>query len=94
MIDVVNVHKSYRSGSRLVEALRGVSCRIDRGRFTFIVGPSGSGKSTLLYLLGAIDRPSSGEIIVDGQDLVTMSETSAEPLVAATGSASSFSHST
>jgi putative ABC transport system ATP-binding protein len=76
MIDVVNVHKSYRSGSRLVEALRGVSCRIDRGRFAFIVGPSGSGKSTLLYLIGAIDRPSSGEIVVDGQDLVTMSETS------------------
>jgi putative ABC transport system ATP-binding protein len=76
MIDVVNVYKSYRSGSRSVEALRGVSCRIDRGRFAFIVGPSGSGKSTLLYLIGAIDRPSSGEIIVDGQDLVTMSETS------------------
>jgi putative ABC transport system ATP-binding protein len=76
MIDVVNVYKSYRSGSRSVEALRGVSCRIDRGRFAFIVGPSGSGKSTLLYLMGALDRPSSGEIIVDGQDLVTMSETS------------------
>ena len=74
MIEVVNVHKSYRSGSRSVEALRGVSCRIDRGRFAFIVGPSGSGKSTLLYLMGAIDRPTSGEIIVDGQDLVTMSE--------------------
>jgi putative ABC transport system ATP-binding protein len=76
MIDVVNVYKSYRSGSRSVDALRGVSCRIERGRFAFIVGPSGSGKSTLLYLIGAIDRPSSGEIIVDGQDLVTMSETS------------------
>jgi putative ABC transport system ATP-binding protein len=76
MIEVVNVYKSYRSGSRSVEALRGVSCRIDRGRFAFIVGPSGSGKSTLLYLMGALDRPSSGEIIVDGQDLVTMSETS------------------
>jgi putative ABC transport system ATP-binding protein len=76
MIDVVNVHKSYRSGSRSVAALRGVSCRIDRGRCAFIVGPSGSGKSTLLYLIGAIDRPSSGEIIVDGQDLVTMSEAS------------------
>src|SRR5580692_7503813 len=74
MIDVVNVHKSYRSGSRLVEALRGVSCHIDRGRFAFIVGPSGSGKSALLYLIGAIDRPTSGEIVVDGQDLVTMSE--------------------
>ena len=74
MIEVVNVHKSYRSGSRWVDALRGVSCQIDRGRFAFIVGPSGSGKSTLLYLIGAIDRPTSGEIIVDGQDLVTMSE--------------------
>ena len=74
MIEVVDVDKSYRSGSRSVEALRGVSCQIDRGRFAFIVGPSGSGKSTLLYLMGAIDRPTSGEIIVDGQDLVTMSE--------------------
>jgi putative ABC transport system ATP-binding protein len=74
MIEVVDVHKSYRSGSRSVEALRGVSCHIDRGRFAFIVGPSGSGKSTLLYLIGAIDRPSSGEILVDGQDLGRMSE--------------------
>jgi putative ABC transport system ATP-binding protein len=74
MIEVVDVYKSYRSGSRSVEALRGVSCQIDRGRFAFIVGPSGSGKSTLLYLIGAIDRPTSGTIVVDGQDLVTMSE--------------------
>jgi len=74
MIEVVNVHKSYRSGSRWVQALRGVSCRIERGRCAFIVGPSGSGKSTLLYLIGAIDRPSSGDIIVAGQDVVTMSE--------------------
>ncbi len=74
MIEVANVFKSYKSGSRLVEALRGVSCRIERGRFAFIVGPSGSGKSTLLYLLGAVDRPSSGEIVVDGQDLASMPE--------------------
>jgi putative ABC transport system ATP-binding protein len=74
MIEVVDVHKSYRSGTRSVDALRGVSCRIDRGRFAFIVGPSGSGKSTLLYLIGAIDRPTSGEIVVDGQHLVSMSE--------------------
>ncbi len=76
MIDVVNVWKSYRSGTRRVEALRGLSCRIERGRFAFIVGPSGSGKSTLLYMLGAIDRPTKGEILVDGQNLVTMSEAS------------------
>ena len=74
MIEVANVWKSYRSGTRWVEALRGINCRIDRGRFAFIVGPSGSGKSTLLYMLGAIDRPSRGEILVDGQSLVTMSE--------------------
>jgi len=74
MIEVRNVHKSFRSGSRSVEALRGVSCEVDRGRFAFIVGPSGSGKSTLLYLMGALDRPTSGEIIVEGQNLGTMSE--------------------
>jgi putative ABC transport system ATP-binding protein len=74
MIEVVSVFKSYRSGSRIVEALRGVSCRIERGRCAFIVGPSGSGKSTLLYLLGAVDQPSSGEIVVDGNDLASMSE--------------------
>jgi putative ABC transport system ATP-binding protein len=74
MIEVVNVWKSYRSGTRWVEALRGINCRIERGRFAFIVGPSGSGKSTLLYMLGAIDRPTRGEILVEGQNLVTMSE--------------------
>ena len=61
MIDVVDVQKSYRSGDRWVEALRGISCRIAKGRFAFIVGPSGSGKSTLLYLLGALDRPDLGD---------------------------------
>ncbi len=74
MIDVVDVHKRFKSGNRWVEALRGVSCQIDRGRFAFIVGPSGSGKSTLLYLLGAVDRPTAGSIVVDGQDLLAMSE--------------------
>jgi putative ABC transport system ATP-binding protein len=74
MIDVVDVRKSYRSGERTVEALRGINCRIPRGRFAFIVGPSGSGKSTLLYLLGALDRPTSGSILVEGDDLTTMSE--------------------
>jgi putative ABC transport system ATP-binding protein len=74
MIEARNVKKSFRSGTRWIQALRGVSCHIERGRFAFIVGPSGSGKSTLLYLFGAIDRPTSGEIIVDGQNLATMSE--------------------
>src|SRR3954447_20062871 len=74
MIEVVDVHKSFQSGDRQVHALRGVSCRVGKGRFAFIVGPSGSGKSTLLYLLGALDRPTSGSIRVEGADLTTMSE--------------------
>ncbi len=74
MIQVADVRKSYRSGDRMVEALRGVTCRIPKGRFAFIVGPSGSGKSTLLYLLGALDRPTSGRIVVAGHDLTAMSE--------------------
>ncbi|MEA2632094.1 MAG: putative transport system ATP-binding protein [Chloroflexota bacterium] len=74
MIEVVDVWKSFRSGDRKVEALRGISARIARGRFAFIVGPSGSGKSTLLYLLGALDRPDTGLIRVEGRDLTAMGE--------------------
>ena len=73
MIEVDNVRKAFRSGDREVEALRGVSCRIPRGRCAFIVGPSGSGKSTLLYLLGALDRPSSGTIWVNRRELTLWS---------------------
>src|SRR3954467_2930165 len=74
MIEVSYVHKSFRSGEGWIEALRGVSCRVPKGRFAFIVGPSGSGKSTLLYLMGALDRPTSGTIKVEGFDLTAMSE--------------------
>ena len=74
MIDVLDVWKSFKSGDRRVDALRGISCRVNRGRFAFVVGPSGSGKSTLLYLLGALDRPDAGSIRVDGRDLTTMGE--------------------
>jgi putative ABC transport system ATP-binding protein len=74
MIDVAEVWKKFRSGDQWVDALRGVSCHIPRGSCAFIVGPSGSGKSTLLYLMGALDRPTSGSIWVDGQDLTAMSE--------------------
>jgi putative ABC transport system ATP-binding protein len=74
MIDVVGVRKTFRSGDQEVEALRGVSCRVPKGRCAFIVGPSGSGKSTLLYLLGALDRPTAGTIHVGGRELTAMSE--------------------
>jgi putative ABC transport system ATP-binding protein len=72
MIDVADVTKVHRRGTLEVHALRGVSCQISQGAFTFIVGPSGSGKSTLLYLLGALDEPTSGSISVSGKTLGTM----------------------
>ncbi len=74
MIEVADVHKSFRSGDRMVEVLRGITCRVPRGRCAFIVGPSGSGKSTLLYLMGALDRPTAGTIRVEGRELTAMSE--------------------
>ena len=69
MIDIRDITKTHRRGETEVAALRGVSCTIPAGAFTFIVGPSGSGKSTLLYLIGSLDQPTSGEIIVDGRSL-------------------------
>lgn len=69
MIQVENVTKSYRRGTAEVRALRGLSCRIERETFAFVVGPSGSGKSSLLYLLGALDQPTSGEITVQDRRL-------------------------
>lgn len=69
MIEIRDVRQNYSTGETVVHALRGVSCDIPAGAFTFIVGPSGSGKSTLLYLLGALDEPASGEISVNGRIL-------------------------
>lgn len=75
MIQVQDVTKSYPSGAGTLKVLKGVSCEFPVGTFSFILGPSGSGKSTLLYLLGALDDPSSGEIIVDGHSLKDLTAT-------------------
>lgn len=72
VIDLREVTRSY--GSPPVQALRGVSLRIDEGEFTAIVGPSGSGKSTLLNIIGSLDRPTTGTAIIDGQDIATLSD--------------------
>jgi putative ABC transport system ATP-binding protein len=74
MVNVIDVAKVYTTGANRVEALRGVTFRVPRGACAFIVGPSGSGKSTLLTLLGALDRPTSGKVLVGDRDLVAMSE--------------------
>ncbi len=74
MIEVIDVHKSFLTGQETVEALRGVTFRVPRESCTFIVGPSGSGKSTLLYLMGALDRPTSGTIRIEDRDVTAMTE--------------------
>lgn len=73
MIEIRDVTKTHLRGETEVRALRGVSCEIEHGSFSFIVGPSGSGKSTLLYLIGALDEPTSGDIVVDGRKLSELS---------------------
>ena len=74
IIEAENLTKIYRVGKLNVPALRGVSFAVERGEFVSIVGPSGSGKSTLFYLLGGLTRPSSGRVIIDGEDFSRMND--------------------
>lgn len=71
---VVNLMKTYQMGTELVHALRGVTINFEEGDFVALMGPSGSGKSTLLNLLGCLDRPTSGEYHLAGQDVSRMSD--------------------
>lgn len=74
LIEATNLRKVYNSGAERVQALADVTLSIREPGFVGIMGPSGSGKSTLLHLLAGLDRPTSGEIIVDGQAVHAMSE--------------------
>ncbi len=69
MITVKDVRKTYQMGTTRIDALRGVSLKIRAGEFVFVIGPSGSGKTTLLDIIGALSRPTSGEVLLDGKDL-------------------------
>ena len=64
-----NLTKTYGDGENRVDALKGINLSIDQGEFVAIIGASGSGKSTLLHLLGGLDRPSGGKVIIDGKSL-------------------------
>lgn len=74
ILQTENLAKSYKIGKMEVAALRGVSLSIDEGEFVAIMGPSGCGKSTLLHLLGGLLSPTSGKIIIDGEDLSAVSD--------------------
>lgn len=75
ILKVENLCKNYGKGETLVRALDNVSFSVEKGEFVAIVGPSGSGKSTLLHLLGGVDRPTSGKIVIDGEDVYNLNET-------------------
>lgn len=69
IVEVENVSKRYRLGEQMVDALRNVSLSIEPGVFLAIAGPSGSGKSTLLNIIGCIDTPNQGRVVIDGKDV-------------------------
>ena len=73
MIELINVKKIYEMGTVNVNALNGVSLKIDQGEFIAIIGASGSGKSTIMNILGCLDVPTSGQSIIDGQNVEEMS---------------------
>lgn len=74
IVRLTGVHKTYRLGEALVPALRGVSLDLHQGEFTALVGASGSGKSTLLNMVGCIDEPDQGSVLVEGRDVAHLSD--------------------
>jgi putative ABC transport system ATP-binding protein len=74
IVSIEKVTRRYGEGDTAVDALRGVSLDIERGKLTAVMGPSGSGKSTLMHILAGLDRPTDGRVVLDGVDITSMSD--------------------
>jgi putative ABC transport system ATP-binding protein len=74
IVEAVDLKKTYMLGKVPVEALRGVNLKVETGDFLAILGPSGSGKSTMLNLIGALDKPTSGKLLIDGVNISTLND--------------------
>jgi putative ABC transport system ATP-binding protein len=74
VVEAINVKKTYMLGKIPVEALRGVNLKVESGDFVSILGPSGSGKSTMLNLIGALDKPTAGTLLIDGVDISKLND--------------------
>jgi putative ABC transport system ATP-binding protein len=74
IVQIQDVHKSFVMGKEAVPALRGINLDVRRGEFLCLMGPSGSGKTTMLNILGGLDTPSRGHVIVDGENVVSLNE--------------------
>ncbi len=72
IVELIDVHKTYRLGRIEIHALRGVNLKINKGDFVSIMGPSGSGKTTLLNIMGTLDKPTKGRVLIDGVDVTKL----------------------
>ena len=74
VVSARDLHRRYGEGDTAVDALKGVSIDVGRGRLTAVMGPSGSGKSTLMHILAGLDKPTSGSVTIDGTDITTLND--------------------
>jgi putative ABC transport system ATP-binding protein len=74
VVEAIDLRKTYMLGKVPVEALRGINLKVEKGDFVAILGPSGSGKSTLLNMIGALDKPTAGRLLIEGVDVATLND--------------------